>query len=201
LSLKAPSKGFGAIQLPYADVDAAELLRISSFDSGEPFFGKSQKNRFDDRRKLPKNKRFGTCYTGFSLNCAFAETVLHNRTAIRGEFQRPVDELDDRWVVTFEPAPLRIAVLTGVELKTLGADGSISTISPYTLPGKWAAAVHEHRARVDGFAYMSKHCNDETAVVLFDRAKAKLTAKDYVPLAETPGALRTYLDFHVKVKY
>ncbi|KWU26452.1 hypothetical protein AS149_25290 [Burkholderia cenocepacia] len=198
--MSPPSKKFASLTLPYAEIDAADLLRISNFESGEPFFGKSKKNRFDDRRKLSKAKRFGTCYTGFSLNCAFAETVLHNRTAVGGEFLLPVEELE-RWVVTFEPAPLAIAVLIGPELKTMGADGSISTISPYVLPGQWSAAVHEHPANVDGLAYMSKHCNDQLAVVLFDRAKPKLAVADYVPLVDYPGALRTYLDFHVRIKY
>lgn len=40
---------------------------------------------------------------------------------------------------------------------------------------RWSAAIHAHADNVDGFLYMSRHKNDEKAVVLFDRARAKLT--------------------------
>ena len=199
MSLRPPQKDFGAIPLPWTTIDASKLVRISSFSTGEPWFGKSMKNRFDDRRKLVKEKRFGTCYVGFSLECAFAETVLHNRVASRGGFVVPVEELE-RWVVTFHPAELKVAVLLGRHLKTLGGDGELSSSSSYVLPGKWAVAVHEHSLSVDGMLYMSKHVNDEPALVLFDRARHKLAIQGNVSFADCEGSAGTLSHFNVTVK-
>jgi hypothetical protein len=198
--LKPPASTFSSLELPVADLNAAQLLRISSHNSGEPFFGKTRKNRFDDVRKIPKSKKFGTCYTGATLECAFAETVLHNRVAVSGGFIVPQEEVTQRFVVSFEDAALEIAVLLGEHLKTLGGDGELSTITPYTLPRQWSLAIHEHPAKVDGIAYMSKHINNQWAVVLFDRAKKKLVAKDVVPFPDYAGALRTTLRLKVSLK-
>lgn len=198
--LKPPSRKFSSLTLPVTDVDAASLLRISRYNTGEPFFGKTRKNRFDDPRKLAKAKRFGTCYTGFTLECAFAETVLHNRIAVNGGFEVPAYELEDPFVVRFKSAPLCVAVLLGTELKTLGADGELSTITPYDIPQKWALAVHEHPAEVDGLVYMSKHVNNQYALVLFDRAKSKLVADAITPFPDFPGSLRTTMRLKVSPK-
>jgi len=189
--LKPPASNFSSLTLPVADVNASSLLRISSHNTGEPYFGKTKKNRFDDPRHLLKSKRFGTCYTGFTLECAFAETVLHNRTAVGGGFKVPEEEILEKFVVSFQDAPLQIAVLLGTGLKKLGGDGELSTSTPYQLPQQWSLAVHEHPACVDGVAYMSKHVNDQYAVVLFERAKSKLVANAPTPFPDFAGALRT----------
>jgi hypothetical protein len=198
--LKPPSKKFGSLTLPVTDVDASSLLRISSYNTGEPFFGKTKKNRFDDPRKMGKARRFGTCYTGFTLECAFAETVLHNRVAVNGGFEVPVSELENPFVVSFKAAPLCVAVLVGTELKTLGGDGELSTITPYDIPQKWSLAVHKHPARVDGLVYMSKHVNNQYALMLFDRAKPKLIADVITPFPDFPGSLRTTMRLKVTPK-
>lgn len=199
MTLHPPSSSFSALTLPVTDVDPKDLFRISRHNSGEPFFGKSGLNRFDDpRRSLSEKRRFGTCYLGFTLECAFAETVLHDRVATKGAFRLPYSELD-RWVVRFKGDLLQLAVLTGTHLKRLGGEGSLSTTTPYDLPQQWALAVHGHPAAVDGFVYMSRHQNDQPAVVLFDRAKAKLKAvPKYTEFQDYPGALRVVRDFCVQ---
>lgn len=197
MTLQLPSPDFSALTLPVADVDPSRLFRISRHNSGEPYFGKSGLNRFDDpRNALPDNKRYGTSYFGFTLECAFAETVLHDRVALRGAFALPESELD-RWVVKFQGDLLQLANLTGTHLKRLGGEGALSTTMPYNLPQAWSLAVHSHPASVDGFVYMSRHQNDQQAVVLFDRAKAKLRAapKKYTAFRDypgTPGVLRSF---------
>jgi len=175
LSLKPPSPEFSSLVLPVVKIEPSGLIRISWKDTDEPRFGKTGKNRFDDpRRHLPEDARYGASYFGFTLACAFAETVLHDRTADpKGGFEIPRDQLN-RWVFRFDGSPLTVAVLTGSHLKRLGGEGALSTIVPYDLPQQWSLAVHEHPAAVDGFAYVSRHLNTEQAIVLFDRAKTKL---------------------------
>lgn len=175
MSLKLPSPEFSAFVLPVIEILPSKLVRISWKDTDEPRFGKAGKNRFDDPRHLiPADDRYGTSYFGFTLACAFAETVLHDRTADpKGGFELPRDQLN-RWVLRFDGRPLTVAVLTGAHLKRLGGEGALSTVVPYDVPQQWSLAVHEHPARVDGFIYISRHLNTEQAVVLFERAKSKL---------------------------
>jgi len=47
--------------------------------------------------------------------------------------------------------------------------------------------VHNHPDGVDGIRYVSRHLNTEFAVVIFDRAVAKIGAVSYVPLPQAPG--------------
>ena len=56
-------------------------------------------------------------------------------------------------------------------------------------------AVHQHPEAVDGFLYMSRHVNTDRAVVLFDRARPKLTRARYTAFIDYPGALATVLAF------
>jgi hypothetical protein len=200
LSLQVPSKDFSTLVLPVIDVNPSKLVRISRHNSGEPYFGKSGLNRFDDpRAHLPDADRFGTCYFGFTLACAFAETVLHDRTSVNGAFPLPYTQLA-RWVVRFKGSTLNLAVLTGKHLKRLGGEGGLSSIVPYDIPQQWSAAIHDHPANVDGFVYISRHLNTEEAVILFDRAAPKLTPKTgkYKSFLDYAGSLRVLQDFGVQ---
>ncbi len=194
--LKPPPRSFGKNPLSVVEVNSADLLRISKYSAGEPFFGKSGANRFDDYTR-PKKKRFGTCYFGLTLGTAFSETVLHDEMPVRGRFRIAVDVLESRVVVQFAGKPVRLADLTGASLKTLGADGSLSTIVPYDVPQRWSFAVHRHPENVDDILYMSRHLNTQKAVVLFDRAIKKVNAVRYTPLQDFPGALRVVMSFRV----
>jgi hypothetical protein len=198
LSLKLPSPEFSSIVLPVFEIKPSTLVRISWKDTDEPRFGKTGKNRFDDpRQHLPESDRFGASYFGFTLACAFAETVLHDRTADKGGFEIPGDQLD-RWVLRFKGKPLTVAVLTGTHLKRLGGEGSLSSIVPYDLPQQWSLAIHEHPAGVDGFLYMSRHLNTEPAVILFERAKSKLVvAGKPKKFEQTDGHLVVLQEFNV----
>ncbi|MGA7951010.1 MAG: RES family NAD+ phosphorylase [Thiobacillaceae bacterium] len=194
MALTAPPRKPSNIHLGQVSLDPGRLIRISNHTTGEPYFGRSGANRFDDYRK-PISKRFGTCYFGLSLSVAFAETVLHDEVAVDGKFKIAEDLLETRQVVSFSGTDLILANMTGVALKRAGADGSLSTIMPYALPQKWSVALHAHPYSIDGFVYVSRHLNNGYAVVLFDRAAAKLAPVNYTPLPDYPGALRAAMAF------
>ncbi|MCA0242117.1 MAG: RES family NAD+ phosphorylase [Proteobacteria bacterium] len=152
----------------------AKLWRISRHPSGEPFFGRSASNRFDDPGR-PQRRRFGTCYLGLSLEVAIAETVLHDEMPRNGRFEIAATELESRYCVRFAGGtPLVLADLTGAALKTLVGSSELSTIVPYDVPQRWSRALHRHPQRLDGLIYMSRHVNNQRAVVIFDRAAHKL---------------------------
>jgi hypothetical protein len=199
LPLKAPPKNFNRLPLDVVELDPAKLFRISKHDTGEPYFGRSGGNRFDDNR-YPKHRRFGACYFGLTLSVAFAETVLHDEMPEDGYFNMAEDELESRYVVQFAGAELHVADMTGRALRRLGADGSLSTEIPYQMPQRWSRAVHRHPAAVDGFIYMSRHLNNEKAVVLYDRAAVKLQALAYTALPDFPGALRAAMRLSIRPK-
>ncbi len=174
--------------LSTTDVKVTSLHRISRFASGEPYFGKAGANRFDDG--LPaKSKRFGTCYCGVDLETAIAETLLHDEEPVGGAFTLSYTDFSARYHLRFKGGILRLADITGVSLKLLGGDGSISTVTPYAEPQRWARALHQNAAMVDGLYYMSRHLNDRPAVVIFDRAAHKLGNATYTSL---PKAKRVF---------
>ena len=187
--VKGPLKLPATPQLPSSlhpkTLDPATLFRISSYNTGEPFFGKFDTNRFDDPNPKPDD-RFGTCYVGTSLAVALAETLLHDLEPVDGGFIVPVDVLAARYVLRFHGQMLVLADLTGASLKRLGGHAELSGTSSYKKTKRWSAAIHAHPDKVDGFIYMSRHKNDEQAVVLFDRARDKLTMLSAEPLLGHP---------------
>ena len=104
--LAAPGEHFASATLTTREVAPTDLVRISRYATGEPYFGRSGGNRFDDPRK---RRRYGTSYFGFDLHCAFAETVLHDEVAdlAFGGFPLVTTELD-RYVLSFDGAPLTV---------------------------------------------------------------------------------------------
>lgn len=176
--------------------DPASLARVSGHKSGEPYFGRHGANRFDDPR-LPESNRFGTCYLGRSVVVAMAETVLHDEVAVNGEFKVALDELQRRYVVSFTGSPLTLADCTGVALKRMDPDGRFSADASYDETQQWSVAIQDHPRGVDGFLYMSRHINDDCAVVLFNRAKPKLRAARYDPLLSNADAASAIATLHV----
>lgn len=183
--------------LSKVEVDPAKLLRVSRHNSGEPYFGRSNANRFDDPNPDP-SARYGTCYLGTSLAVAVAETVLHDLKPQNGCFQVDVASIESRYVVHFEGDPLVLADLTGAALKRIGGHAGLTGTASYTTTKRWSAAVHDHPDRVDGFLYMSRHKNDEKAVVLFDRAAGKLRMSEATPLHEHPQFGQVGTDLCIK---
>ena len=184
--LQPPPADLHRRRLPISTVGVSSLTRISRHTSGEPYFGKSGGNRFDDPAGA-----YGVCYLGHggrreAVLVAFAESVLHDQTATSGGFDIATTELDSRQVVRFSGSTkLRLANLTGAALKLLGLDGRISTEVPYGIPQAWSAAIASHPDVVDGIAYVSRHYNTGTAVALFERSGPKLKATSYTAVSKS----------------
>jgi len=195
LTLRPPSEHFANATLVTRTIPPAALVRVSRYETREPYFGKSGGNRFDDPRK---RRRYGTSYFGFDLHCAFAETVLHDEIADLAVGGLPLVTTElERFVLSFTGSPLTVAVLHGLPLKNLGGDGALSTVVPYDIPQQWSLAVHGHGRRVDGFLNMSRHLNTSEALVLFDRAEPKLTLERAVPFRHHVDAARVLRDFNI----
>jgi hypothetical protein len=199
-ALGRPPRAFNALKLATVEVQTSRLVRVSRYTSGEPHFGQSASNRFDDPSS-PAKGRFGTCYFGLNLKVAIAEIILHDEMPKNGQFKISADEVESRYVVSMKGRTLVLANFTGTALKTLVGDSSISTITPYKLPQAWARAVHRHPASVDGILYVSRHVNDEKAIVLFDRAAPKLFGPKYKPLMANSGALSAVMELHISFDY
>lgn len=186
MALPPPPADFCELPLHIKKLAASSLKRIGRRSAGEPYFGRHAVNRFDD-----PGKRFGTCYCGLQLDTAIAESVLHDELPEKGQFRIRREEIETRFLVSFAAVPdcamLRLADLTGTRLKRLGGNNSLSADYPYDVSQQWAAAVHAHPAQVDGLLFVSRQLNDKRAVVLFDRAHAKLGAPSYTPLAQARG--------------
>ncbi len=191
---------FSRIPLPTKSVRAKGLYRVSRHSSGEPYFGKTANNRFNDRSS-PKKKRYGSCYLGLDLETAIAETVLHDEMPVKGTFPIAYMEIDSRYLVRFKRGLPLLANLTGIPLKTLGGHGSLSTITPYDLPQRWAMAVHRHPQCVDGIYYMSRHLNDRPAVVVFERAKFKLAGASAEALPHVHEIMKAVAALHISFVY
>ena len=200
MTLGPPPRNLSRIAISTVVVQVETLFRVSRFLSNEPYFGKSAGSRFDDRSSV-KGTRYGTCYCGFDLVTAIAETVLHDEMPKRGQFAIAHSDFEARQLVRFRGDTLVLADLTGTSLKTLVGDASLSTVVPYRLPQLWSMAIHRHPQKVDGILYMSRHVNDRKAVVLFDRAEAKIIGATYTPLADAPEGMRAIASLHISFQF
>jgi hypothetical protein len=169
--LSRPTLAFAINSLPLRTVDPSRLFRLSTHLTCEPFFNNSGRNRFD----APAGQ-YKTYYFGFKLSTAICETVLHDIVPVGGYFDIHIARLVAYNVYRYSGAKLKLANLTGESLKRLGLHGQFSGTSYYTKPQLWSKAIYNHPSNVDGFIYMSRHLTTEKAVVLFDRAKAKIQA-------------------------
>lgn len=168
-------------------LDPERLIRISSYASGEPFFGRSGGNRFDAPGTITGHAEYGACYLGQNLTVALAESVLHDAEPVDGRYVVAPESLAARHVWRFTGKNLKLLELNGPLLKRLGGNAELSGSGNYALTQQWAYAVFNNPAAYDGFSYMSRHINNGKAVILFDRAGAKLTGGSCVPLLKAPG--------------
>jgi hypothetical protein len=99
LPLKPPPRNLSSIPLATKTVSVSSLCRVSRYASREPFFGRSASNRFDDHSRS-RSRRFGTCYCGFDLETAIAETVLHDDLAVKGAFSVSYSDFASRQLST-----------------------------------------------------------------------------------------------------
>lgn len=203
LELKGPPADINRRDLEVTRVAPAALCRVSRYDTGEPHFGRTGDCRFDDAQP-DANKRFGTCYFGFNLKVALAESVLHNLEPDIDGFSVPVTEVSSRFALSFKAArkatTLKLVNLYGTALMRLGGNAELSGTPNYTLPQAWAAALVAHPAKIDGCIYMSRRINDSLAVVLFERDSSKrlgIRMDQSVPLYHHPDYLAAERDLGV----
>ena len=184
--LSNPAPSFSSSRLTIVKVDPNRLIRIFGHNTGEPYFNTSGRNRFDDPNPNPAT-RYGTCYFGYKLAVAIAETLLHDSTPVKGHFTVHPDRIAAGFVLRFQGRSLNLANMTGVALKRTGLHAGLSGTSYYSTPQKWSEAIYHHPSQVDGFIYMSRHLNTDKAVVLFDRAKLRIQMDTATPLPNYPG--------------
>jgi hypothetical protein len=172
---------------PVTYLSPEKLFRISAYADGEPYFGHSGANRFDAPGCLAGSPEFGSCYFGYTLSVAIAESILHDRDPIDGAFEIANTTLSSMYVHRFKGDSLRLLKLTGTTLKRLDGHADLAGTCDYDIAHRWALAVHSNPARFDGFIYMSRHDNSGKAVLLFDRAKGKLQSALHTVLNQTKG--------------
>lgn len=184
--------------LPVTRLLPRQLVRISQYPSGEPFFGASGSNRFDAPGCLTGAPEFRSCYLGFTLEVAIAETLLHDEIPVNGAFRFSVDALNKRYVHRFSGSALRMLDLTGATLKRLSGHADLAGTASYEITRQWSLAVFCNPQNFDGFMYMSRHLNTERAVILFDRAAHKLHAKpNPMLLPDTSGFAAAVRAFNI----
>ncbi|MES2742106.1 MAG: RES family NAD+ phosphorylase [Pseudomonadota bacterium] len=173
-------------------------MRISQYPAGEPYFGASGANRFDAPGCLARAPEFRSCYFGFSLEVAVAESLLHDELPVDGEFRFSMAALELRHVHRFSGSMLRLLDLTGTMLKRLSGHADLAGTATYALTQQWSLAVFRNPLNLDGFVYMSRHLNTERAVILFDRAATKIHSKPSpLLLPDTPGFAAAAAAFNI----
>lgn len=187
--LSTPTPTFSTARLVLVKVEPARLIRIATRISGEPYFNNSGMNRFDDPNPIT-TARYKTCYFGYKLSVALAETLLHDRKPIHQHFVISPDRIDASFVLHFKGTPLTLANMTGAALRRVGLHAGLSGTSYYRTPQLWSEAIHKHPSQVDGFIYMSRHLNTDKAVVLFDRALPKIQLDSATKLSNYTGFAR-----------
>jgi RES domain len=126
------------------------------------YYGQSARNRFN-----ASNKEYGVMYVALNPDGAFIET-FGSETGVRIVSK---SELSSRSIsILASQHPLNLVDITGPGLAHLGADGRLCT-GDHKLAQRWAMALWEHPAQVDGIYYRARHDLSQTCASIFDRTK------------------------------
>lgn len=182
--------------LRLAPCDAATLVRLTRRPGSEPYYGKRKTSRFDDPLQ-----QYGVTYAAFSLEVAFAETVLHEHGLYEdGAWIVPGSMISERSVVRFDaPRILQLADLTGPALKALGLDNQISAGADYAFTWELSRALHDAVPECDGILYVSRQHNKGEAVALFERCGATIYPPDTRALGQHQDLAKVLHLFGVEV--
>lgn len=184
-----PTSDFARVDLVIAPIYAGKTFgRIHRKAYPDPLgYGKNATRFSDPRRRKPEN-RFGVLYLGASLKICFLETVLRDRRdGLVGEIEIAESELTDRHYSEVSIRErLHLVNFDDDGLLQMGIPTDVARGRNQTLARKWSVAIHEHPATVDGIIYPSR-LNNETNLAIYDRAIAKLAAKDIYDLDKAPG--------------
>lgn len=198
-ALNLPPEALGREQFRKVYLYPDRLVRISTYHTGEPYFGFSGKNRFDAPGAARGTPEFGVCYLGTDLEVAIAESILHDELPINGAFQLTRQHIDNHYALYFGGHALHLLNLTGPLLKRLGGSADLAGTSDYTITQQWSRAVYVNPFRYDGFMYMSRHQNSRRALALFDRASDKIHMTSYSTLASAAGFKRAVQRFGIEM--
>jgi hypothetical protein len=132
-ALTTPKAHFSTSTLALVEIEQYKLIRISTHNTNEPFFNNSGRNRFDDPNPVIA-ARYKTCYFGFKLATALAETLLHDRKPVRQHFVIQPEVIDNNFVLHYQGTTLTLANMTGVPLKRAGLHAALSGASYYKTP-------------------------------------------------------------------
>lgn len=196
--LRAPPAGFERVELVLLEVDPAVLLRLAFRTRASQLgFRATAEFRFD----APKGE-FGVLYAAFDLSTAFAEAVLRTVPQDVAPGEEPLltyEELARRRVVQLAAVPggrpLRLVKLYDEGLAAAKVDNRIATDDDYVSSRRWAKAFHDHPAKVDGIAYLSRFMGSRRSVALFDRSAALIRRDRVTPLLTHPDFSRLVRDF------
>ncbi len=188
-SLQAPSSDFCTFDLAIEVAQPNSLLRLASSEPDTHLrFRRNPWFRFDS-----PDGTFGVLYVAFTLETAFLEAVLRDKTVVgrRGnDIPIAYSDLVRRRVIEFasgeSKAALNLVRLHGDGLAAAGVDNRISSLDDYDLTRRWAKAMHDHPVAADGILYMSRFSGSGLNVALFDRCAKKLRVASEVPLLAHP---------------
>lgn len=114
-------------------------------------------------------------YAASTEQAAIADSLLHDVPLQGGDLQPSLYNSRCMSILTTN-RELRLASLQGLGLRRLGVSAAQVTATSaveYERTALWAEAAH--KAGFDGLVYMSRHCNTDSAYVLFgDRADDSL---------------------------
>ena len=128
-------------------------------------------NRRPEKRFNAPDGTFGVCYLGTSVRCCFVEVFRPRQDATTLQRFLTLTELR-RWnaYAVSVRRPLILANLNEDGLVQLGLDLRLTGGDDYVASRRWAKAIHDHPAHLDGIYYPSRHHNALSSVALFDRA-------------------------------
>ncbi|WP_375460827.1 RES family NAD+ phosphorylase [uncultured Enterovirga sp.] len=191
-----PPAGFGSRPLDLHEVAPGEIWRrLYGTRHPDPLgFGRGASRFSDARTGILDADRFGVVYLGSTLKVCFLEAILRDRGNGRlGDWLVEAAELDG-WSCAeiVVDTPLRLVDLRGDGPARMGIPSDALRASSQGLGQAWSAAVWAHDERPDGLIYSSR-LNEDTNVVVYDRALPKLRATATPRLLECRSELADVL--------
>ena len=191
-----PPAGFGSRPLDFHEVTPGQIWqRLYQTRHPDPLgFGHGASRFSDARTGILDADRFGVVYLGSTLKVCFLETILRDRGNGRlGDWLVEVAELE-LWSCAeiVVEVPLRLVELRGDAAARMGIPSDALRASSHGLGQAWSAALWSHDERPDGLIYSSR-LNEDTNVVIYDRALPKLRATATPRLLECRSELASVL--------
>lgn len=173
-----PTDAVSSQKIELTVIEAKPWYRIHNQKRNSIDWNHKAVNRFN-----APNGEFSTLYAASSFNAAFIETLG------RMPEHHVVAEADvkTRQVTTIQSESLTLLNLSGPLLAQLGLDGNFTTYPDYPWTRAWSLALWRHPIQADGLLYLSRFDPSQSCIVLYDRAKAKVSVASSGPVELHPG--------------